>query len=403
MKRLSLKFFAHVLSIILCACCLSACVDDDSVHNTSTIETVSTTSTQNTSSDNTNEETSSISTSTTTSNVDTTTTSESIQSNEESKPNVDVSSKVTSTTSNNTSSVVDKNVQSKTESGKTSVSVSSKVTTSSKQQSTTASKPSSTSSTPCNHTNTKIINNTSATCTNASYTGDTYCNDCNKVISNGTSIAATGHTITEIRTKEDATTTSVGYTGDTYCKQCGNKIASGQTIPKLDENDGKVEYIFSDGSTLWIEPDGDIIGTLMAQKTKPATHLYLEVEKEILRLCNIEREKEGLKPLTWFEDAYYFTQIRAEEASQVWSHTRPNGKNWYTVYNDAGVFLIGRSGENLFDTVGHSITNYAAIAVEGWMNSPGHRANILNPNFTRIAISIVQHDNQITAAQNFFS
>lgn len=265
------------------------------------------------------------------------------------------------------------------------------------------SKPEGTKPTTCKHSETKVKNKKPATCTSAGYTGDVYCEKCETLISKGSSIQATGHRNTEIRNKKEATVNSAGYTGDTYCTDCGRKIATGNNTPKLDNTNGKLEYIFPDGSSLWAEPDADIIGILMAQKTKKANHLYVEVEKEILRLCNIERQKAGLKPLAWFEDAYYFTQIRAEEASQLWSHTRPNGGNWVTVYTDAGVFLLGSSGENLFETVGYTIEEYAACAVEGWMNSPGHRANILNPKFTRIAIAIVQHDAQLTAAQNFFS
>ena len=355
MRKLFLKPFSLTLIILLCIGGLSGCGNEDRIDDTAATQSTETTATISTT-------------------------------------NADVTATTSESTAGETT-IATESPSSTHESN----------TTDSPQETTMASTPGQTAVAACQHNSTKVINSQSATCTKAGYTGDTYCNDCRTVIKKGTSIAALGHANTELRNQKDATATSDGYTGDTYCKQCGKKIASGQTRPQLDDHAGKVEYIFSDGSSLWIEPDGDIIGTLMAQKTQQVDHLYLEVEKEILRLCNIEREKEGLAPLTWFEDAYCFTQVRAEEASQVWSHTRPNGKNWYTVYNDAGVFLIGSSGENLFETVGHSIEDYAALAVEGWMNSPGHRANILNPNFTRIAIAIVEHDNQLTAAQNFFS
>lgn len=92
-----------------------------------------------------------------------------------------------------------------------------------------------TKTTACSHTETTIQNKTNATCTENGYSGDTYCNACNKVIKNGSQINATGHN-TEIRNQKSATTTSEGYTGDTYCKTCGVKIASGTVISKIENN-----------------------------------------------------------------------------------------------------------------------------------------------------------------------
>lgn len=221
--------------------------------------------------------------------------------------------------------------------------------------------------------------------------------------SGNVSSAECTHKNTEIRNQKDATTEGAGYTGDTYCIDCGIKTATGTEIPKLDINDGKVEHILPDGTHVWLEDVDDVTGYYMALKTYRVNHLYLEVEKEILRLCNEERAKVGVQPLEWFEDAYCFTQIRVNEAAIKWSHTRPNGKPYYTVYNDAGVYMHGHYGENLFETINEPIEKFAKNAVESLMNSPGHRANILDASYTRIAIAIVQNGGQLTMAQNFFS
>ena len=141
----------------------------------------------------------------------------------------------------------------------------------------------------------------------------------------------------------------------------------------------------------------------MSLNTKKTTHLFEAVEKEILRQCNVERAKVGLVPLTWYEDAYYFTAIRAEEAKDVFSHTRPNSKKWDTVYSDAGVILDGTCGENLFLSEGYDENSLLDIIVQEWMDSPGHRANILNPGYTKIAIAIHQDGIVLSVAQNFFS
>ena len=78
------------------------------------------------------------------------------------------------------------------------------------------------------HTNTKTINVKEATCTEAGYTGDTYCNDCKKVVEYGEKIAAKGHTNTKIINVKEATCTEAGYTGDTYCNDCKKIVAYGE-------------------------------------------------------------------------------------------------------------------------------------------------------------------------------
>ena len=69
-----------------------------------------------------------------------------------------------------------------------------------------------------------------ATCTEAGYTGDEYCSVCNKLLTAGTEIPATGHKNTEVKNAKAATCTEAGYTGDTYCADCGEKLEDGKTI-----------------------------------------------------------------------------------------------------------------------------------------------------------------------------
>ena len=121
---------------------------------------------------------------------------------------------------------------------------------------------------PNNHTgNEEIRGAVEATCTTAGYTGDTYCKDCDALLSSGTVIPAAGHTGgtatckdsavckvcykpygekdaanhvggTEVRGKKDAACTAAGYTGDTYCKGCDALLSSGTAIPAAGEHTG---------------------------------------------------------------------------------------------------------------------------------------------------------------------
>ena len=96
------------------------------------------------------------------------------------------------------------------------------------------------STNPNNHTgNEEIRGAVEATCTTAGYTGDTYCKDCNALLSTGTVIPAAGHVGgTEVRGAKDATCTAAGYTGDTYCKGCDALLSSGTAIPTAGHTGG---------------------------------------------------------------------------------------------------------------------------------------------------------------------
>jgi uncharacterized protein YkwD len=111
-------------------------------------------------------------------------------------------------------------------------------------------------------------------------------------------------------------------------------------------------------------------------------------ETEVFDLVNEAREEEGLPPLERDDALDKAAAIRAEELSELFSHTRPDGTGFYTVmgveknynYAENG----GSSGENPTDQM------------KGWMKSDGHRTNILDLNekgYTKIGIGAFQAEN----------
>ncbi len=111
---------------------------------------------------------------------------------------------------------------------------------------------------------------------------------------------------------------------------------------------------------------------------------------EASNLVNEERESAGLDPLAWDQNLETVSHVRAEECSRSFSHTRPDGKKWYTVNSKI------QGGENLafgFDS--------AEDAVEAWMNSPTHRDNILYDEFEKVAIAIYEKDGTYYWAQEY--
>ena len=86
------------------------------------------------------------------------------------------------------------------------------------------------SETQCTHSNTEIRNAVSADCTTEGYTGDTYCADCDELISSGEVIPATGHT--EVIDKAVAATcTETGLTEGKHCSVCNTVIKAQEVVP----------------------------------------------------------------------------------------------------------------------------------------------------------------------------
>ena len=105
---------------------------------------------------------------------------------------------------------------------------------------------------------------------------------------------------------------------------------------------------------------------------------------EVLTLVNKIRTKNNLGQLTWGYTCEEAAETRAEETIALYSHMRPDGSNWYTACPtpESG----GVSGENL--VIGNSAVS-PATAVSAWMGSEAHRANILNPDYTKLAVGFV--------------
>lgn len=116
---------------------------------------------------------------------------------------------------------------------------------------------------------------------------------------------------------------------------------------------------------------------------------------EVLRLVNIERAKAGLSAYTTNQTLSAAANKRAQETSVSFSHTRPDGSKFSSVFKEFGI-LYRAAGENI--AYGQKTPQEV---VTGWMNSTGHRANILNANFGKIGIGVYQKNGVIYWTQEF--
>ncbi len=108
---------------------------------------------------------------------------------------------------------------------------------------------------------------------------------------------------------------------------------------------------------------------------------------QVLQLVNQERAKEGLKALTTASALTSASNKRAQETMQSFSHTRPNGSSFFTALTEFGV-KYSAAGENI--AYGQRTPQEVVTA---WMNSPGHRANIMNGSFGKLGVGVYQASN----------
>lgn len=107
----------------------------------------------------------------------------------------------------------------------------------------------------------------------------------------------------------------------------------------------------------------------------------------VLELMNQQRADNGLQALTTNDLLYRAATVRAKELVQNFSHTRPNGEDPFTVLDTYDISYY-TAGENIAKgyTTPESVMN-------AWMNSSGHRANILDSNFQSAGVGVYQDAN----------
>ena len=105
--------------------------------------------------------------------------------------------------------------------------------------------------------------------------------------------------------------------------------------------------------------------------------------KEILEIVNAEREAVGAEPLTLNSKMCSASMVRAQELTELFSHTRPDGQDCFSVYSEFGITYYN-AGENI--AAGSSTPEGV---MNQWVNSSGHYANIINSKFTELGVGYV--------------
>lgn len=135
---------------------------------------------------------------------------------------------------------------------------------------------------------------------------------------------------------------------------------------------------------------------------EPTERELRALEQRIHALVNEQRKRAQLEPLAWHEAVARAARDHSKNMAErnFFDHKDPR---WGDVDKRLNRFRIAwrACGENIFMSQGHS--NPARIAVQGWMNSPGHRANILRQQFTHAGVGVFyrKHDQAYFITQIF--
>ena len=162
---------------------------------------------------------------------------------------------------------------------------------------------------------------------------------------------------------------------------------------KAEETD---EYILGDAWYAGQAVDGEQY-TVSSDEKPQLFHMtgtvYYQKAYEALALVNQERRDAGMDVLAMDGELLEAAMQRAAECSVFYSHTRPNGLSCSSI--SPGAF-----GENIAASTGMKFSTADAV-VGAWMNSTGHRQNILNAGYRSIGIGCFYKDGVWYWAQTF--
>lgn len=174
------------------------------------------------------------------------------------------------------------------------------------------------------------------------------------------------------------------FSAQTYAQAATYTVKSGDSIWKI-----AVKYQVGMSEILAQNPQVKNPSLIYpGQKlTIPSLDSVKSFENEVIRLVNVERSKKGLGALqaNWelSRVARYKSQDMANKG--YFSHTSPTYGSPFAMMENFGI-RFSSAGENI--AYGQRTP---AEVMKGWMNSAGHKANILSPSYTQIGVGLAKN------------
>lgn len=179
---------------------------------------------------------------------------------------------------------------------------------------------------------------------------------------------------------QDVTYLQLGISGKNQFNDTQKEIADYNNDGKIDVQDvTKAQMIISE-VTVPVKPN-PTPDPEPEPEPEPTTSYNREFADRVIELVNIERAKEGLKPLKKDDTLNGLSDIRAKETVTLFDHKRPNGTKWSTILKENNVSYTN-AAENIAS--GYSTPE---DVVNAWMNSKGHRASIMSKTYEKIGVS----------------
>ncbi len=131
-----------------------------------------------------------------------------------------------------------------------------------------------------------------------------------------------------------------------------------------------------------------------------------QIELLVHEKINAERAKAGLPALQWDAALAAIARRHSEDMAvrNFFSHVNPDGKRSFDRARDAGYFCPTGLGENIqynYNSRPQTPEEVASIAVDWWMNSEGHRNNILRAKYHNEGIGVAKAANKYYLTQVF--
>jgi uncharacterized YkwD family protein/spore coat assembly protein SafA len=166
-------------------------------------------------------------------------------------------------------------------------------------------------------------------------------------------------------------------------------------------------YIVKSGDTLWKIASKNQVGVselvsanpqiknpaliYPGQKVTIPTVTTTTQEDEVIRLVNVERSKKGLQALAKNWELSRVARYKSADMANkgYFSHTSPTYGSPFKMMETFGI-RFSSAGENI--AYGQRTPQEV---MNGWMNSPGHRSNILSPSYTQIGVGMAKNSSGV--------
>ena len=128
---------------------------------------------------------------------------------------------------------------------------------------------------------------------------------------------------------------------------------------------------------------------------------FTNEEKQLVALINTARAAKGVAPLTLNTTHYAGAAWRCYEVVELFSHTRPNGTAFHTVFSDMNMPTAWSYGENICYSFSSQTITVEQIHQQ-FMNSSGHRENLLKDKWESCSVYILRIGGYTYCVENFF-